>query len=69
MNFTVGYSNNFDSNDYFIGNYSYDICWGQASGIFGDYNCDASLDLMKSVAYFIKSHSIPLNVNFIIWTG
>ena len=73
VNFTVAPEFIYESNDYFIGNYSYETCWGNASGIFGDYNCDASENLVISAIDFIKTHSEnflnPEDVSFVLWTG
>ena len=73
VNFTVAPDFIYEANDYFIGNYSYEICWGNASGIFGDYNCDASENLVISAIDFIKTHSEnvlnPEDVSFVLWTG
>ena len=73
VNFTVAPDLIYETNDYFIGNYSYETCWGNASGIFGDYNCDASENLVISAIDFIKTHSEnvlnPEDVSFVLWTG
>ena len=73
VNFTVAPNFIYEANDYFIGNYSYETCWGNASGIFGDYNCDASENLVISAIDFIKTHSEnvlnPEDVSFVLWTG
>ena len=73
VNFTAAPDSIYEANDYFIGNYSYETCWGNASGIFGDYNCDASENLVISAIDFIKTHSEnvlnPEDVSFVLWTG
>ena len=73
VNFTVAPDSIYEANDYFIGNYSYETCWGNASGIFGDYNCDASENLVISAIDFVKTHSEnvlnPEDVSFVLWTG
>ena len=56
--------------EYFLGDYAYEICWGKAGGKYGDYNCDASEELVKSAVDFVKAKSESLqNVSFILWTG
>ena len=60
---------NVDSKDYFIGNYSYETCWGNASGPYGDYNCDSPIQLMESAIQFIGEYSENIDVSFVVWTG
>lgn len=58
--------------DYYLGEYDYETCWEKGgSGKFGDYNCDSSLELVKSAMNFVKTHSGKLgsDVKFILWTG
>ena len=69
-NYSTGSVSKIKSRDYFLGDYAYDICWGKAEGKYGDFNCDASKELVQSAASFIKEKSQDLqDVQFIIWTG
>ncbi|XP_059090918.1 acid sphingomyelinase-like phosphodiesterase 3b isoform X2 [Tigriopus californicus] len=61
-----------NNRDYYLGEYDYETCWEKGgSGKYGDYNCDSSLELVKSAMNFIKAHSDTLgnDVKFILWTG
>ena len=70
LNFSTTSENSFDDKIYYLGDYAYDICWGNATGEFGDYNCDSPVRLVQSAVDFIKNHSKTMeNVDFIIWTG
>ena len=68
LNFSTTAENS--ERNYFLGDYPYEICWGNATGEFGDYRCDSSEKLVQSAADFIRNHSKDIgNVDFIIWTG
>lgn len=60
--------------EYFLGEYKYDICWTNGGeGIYGDYDCDSSLELIHSAVDFIKTYSeleiTDGTAEFVLWTG
>ena len=77
-NFTVKNSlierGNSGNREYFLGDYKYDICWENGGeGMFGDYDCDSSLELIDSAVTFIKTYT-ELEIHdgqakFVLWTG